>query len=137
MEGNDWMNLLHTSIFFQIYQSENFSTSMSGTAMGEEGQQEDRKVLGNPFSTKPGGQIGFTFTHAHAQMYTLERQLSCLFSCLAHSPVTFPVGCLLPLRLFPSCPIQTMCKVWIWALCQSDVCTHFFSCSRTCSFSIS
>lgn len=117
---------------FQIYQSENFSTSMSGTAMGEREQQEDRKVLGNPFSTKPGAQIGIIFTHAHAQIYTLKRQLSCLFSFLVHSPITFPLGCLhLLVDQYKQCAKSE------YKPSVSQMCTYFFSCSVTCSFSIS
>lgn len=69
---NGWIT--PTSLFFQIYQLVNYSASMSGIAMGVGRQQKDRKVLGDSFSTKTGGQLGVTFTYTHAHVHTLRRQ---------------------------------------------------------------
>lgn len=59
--------------------------------MGVGRQQEDRKVLGDSFSTETGGQLGITFTCAHAHMHTCTH---------AHTPKTarLPVqlSCTLP-----------------------------------------
>lgn len=63
-----------------------------GTAMGEGGQQGERKVLENVFSAKPGRQRRsiFTYPHIHTQMYTADIkavfQLSCLFPSVSLLP---------------------------------------------------